>query len=243
MRHVKKGRKLKRTESHRRALLSNLASSLIRSEQKMIRTTLAKAKELRPFVERLITKARRAYQRERSGQLPGGRSDLHTRRLVARVIRDEAVLQELFDVVAPVVAERNGGYTRIVKLGFRRGDGAQEAIIQLVDWAAPQDGATSSQRKRRAQKSTPPARSASQQTSPRSTPSEAASETTESAAGITSDDTAIDAPEGAAAEPAADVAAAETPTAPASLQTEEGSEPSAQQTSTDTANDKGKQAL
>lgn len=134
MRHVKKGRKLKRTESHRRALLSNLASSLIRSEQKMIRTTLAKAKELRPFVERLITKARRAYQRERSGQLPGGRTDLHTRRLVARVIRDEAVLQELFDVVAPVVAERNGGYTRIVKLGFRRGDGAQEAIIQLVDW-------------------------------------------------------------------------------------------------------------
>ncbi|MCX8050742.1 MAG: 50S ribosomal protein L17 [Chlorobi bacterium] len=149
MRHVKSGRKLKRTESHRRALLRNLAASLIRSDQKAIRTTLAKAKELRPFVERLITKARRAYLRERSGQTPYGTTDLHYRRLVARDIPHEAVLQELFEVVAPVVAERNGGYTRIVKLGFRRGDGAQEAIIQLVDWAAPQDGATSLQRKRR----------------------------------------------------------------------------------------------
>jgi large subunit ribosomal protein L17 len=149
MRHVKRGRKLKRTESHRAALLRNLAASLIRSEQKAIRTTVAKAKELRPFVERLITKARRAYQRERSGQLSYGSVDLHYRRLVARSIPDEAVLQELFEVVAPVVAERNGGYTRIVKLGYRRGDGAQEAIIQLVDWAAPQDGATSLTRKRR----------------------------------------------------------------------------------------------
>jgi large subunit ribosomal protein L17 len=152
MRHVKRGRKLKRTESHRAALLRNLAASLIRSEQKAIRTTVAKAKELRPFVERLITKARRAYQRERSGQLSYGSVDLHYRRLVARSIPDEAVLQELFEVVAPVVAERNGGYTRIVKLGYRRGDGAQEAIIQLVDWAAPQDGATSLSRKRRTNK-------------------------------------------------------------------------------------------
>lgn len=159
MRHVTKGRKLKRTVSHRKALLSNLATSLIRSEQKMIRTTLAKAKELRPFVERIITKARRAYQRERAGQLPYGKIDLHHRRFVARFIRDEAVLQELFDVIAPVVAERNGGYTRIVKLGFRRGDGAQEAIIQLVDWAAPQDGATTLKRKRRTQ---PKAKSAPQ---------------------------------------------------------------------------------
>lgn len=150
MRHLKKGRHLKRTESHRKALLCNLAASLIRSEQKAIRTTVAKAKELRPFVERLITKARRAYQRERAGQLPSGSTiDLHTRRLVARYIRDEAVLQELFDVVAPIVAERNGGYTRIVKLGFRRGDGAQEAIIQLVDWSAPQDGARTLQRRQR----------------------------------------------------------------------------------------------
>ncbi len=162
MRHVTKGRKLKRTVSHRKALLSNMAISLIRSEQKMIRTTLAKAKELRPFVERIITKARRAYQRERAGQLPYGKIDLHHRRLVARFIRDEAALQELFDVVAPVVAERNGGYTRIVKLGFRRGDGAQEAIIQLVDWAAPQDGATSLKRKRRTQ---PKVKSAPQATS------------------------------------------------------------------------------
>ncbi len=155
MRHVKRGRKLKRTESHRKALLRNLAASLLRSEQKAIRTTVAKAKELRPFVERLITKARRAYQRERSGQSPYGTVDLHYRRLVARYIQDEAVLQELFEVIAPVVAERNGGYTRIVKLGYRRGDGAQEAIIQLVDWAAPQDGAVSQQRKRRSKQQSP----------------------------------------------------------------------------------------
>ncbi len=172
MRHVKSGRKLKRTESHRKALLRNLAASLLRSEQKAIRTTVAKAKELRPFVERLITKARRAYQRERSGQSPYGAVDLHYRRLVARFIPDEAVLQELFEVIAPVVAERNGGYTRIVKLGYRRGDGAQEAIIQLVDWAAPQDGAVSQQRKRR-----------SKQQSPRPTATEsAAPAATESAA-------------------------------------------------------------
>ncbi|RMF34222.1 MAG: 50S ribosomal protein L17 [Chlorobiota bacterium] len=244
MRHVKRGRKLKRTVSHRRALLSNLATSLIRSEQKMIRTTLAKAKELRPFVERLITKARRAYQRERSGQLPNGRTDLHTRRLVARVIRDEAVVQELFDVVAPVVAERNGGYTRIVKLGYRRGDGAQEAIIQLVDWAAPQDGATSSQRKRRAQKSSPPASSASQQTPPRSTTSDVASQTTEAAAGVTSGDSAVHAQEGPTAEPptTAEVTA-ETPTAePAASQTlDESSDSTAQLPTPDASNQAGEQ--
>ncbi|GIV53582.1 MAG: hypothetical protein KatS3mg039_0100 [Candidatus Kapaibacterium sp.] len=180
MRHVKRGRKLKRTESHRHALLRNMAASLIRSEQKAIRTTVAKAKELRPFVERLITKARRAYQRERSGQLAYGNVDLHYRRLVARSITDEAVLQELFEVIAPVVAERNGGYTRIVKLGYRRGDGAQEAIIQLVDWAAPQDGATSQQRKRRTKRQTPapaaaPTTAAPQQSTEQAQPSPAES--------------------------------------------------------------------
>lgn len=149
MRHLKAGRKLKRTASHRAALLRNLAMSLLRSEQKAIRTTVAKAKELRPFVERLITRARRAYALQRSGA-PAAQI-LHYRRLVGRFLRDEAVVQELFDVVAPIVAERNGGYTRIVKLGFRRGDGAQEAIIQLVDWGAPQDGARTLSRKRRQQ--------------------------------------------------------------------------------------------
>lgn len=249
MRHVKKGRKLKRTESHRKALLSNLAISLIRSEQKTIRTTLAKAKELRPFVERLITKARRAYQRERSGQLPNGRTDLHTRRLVARVIRDEAVLQELFDVVAPVVAERNGGYTRIVKLGYRRGDGAQEAIIQLVDWAAPQDGATSSQRKRRAQtkaKGAPPSNYAPQETSPGPVKSDAVSPAVEeTAVGETSNADPHHVPEAPATERTApDIATAEPPTVKSTVSgmTHEGSGGiSAQQSPTDASNEAAEQ--
>jgi len=149
MRHLVKGRKLGRTASHRKALLGNLATSLIKSEKKSIRTTLAKAKELRPFVEHLITKAKHAYQRERSGVLPTGHVDVHQRRQVGRVIHEKAVLQELFDVVAPVIAERNGGYTRIIKLGQRRGDGAEEAIIQLVDWSPQQDGTVSLNRTRK----------------------------------------------------------------------------------------------
>lgn len=149
MRHLVKGRKLGRTASHRKALLGNLATSLIKSEKKSIRTTLAKAKELRPFIEQLITKAKHAYQRERSGAFPAGHVDVHQRRMVGRVIHEKAVLQELFDVVAPVVAERNGGYTRIIKLGQRRGDGAEEAIIQLVDFAPAQDGAVSASRRKK----------------------------------------------------------------------------------------------
>jgi len=133
MRHLKSGRKLNRTSSHKKALLRNLATSLF--EHKRIHTTLAKAKELRPYAEQLITKAKDALNNEKAGALPQGHTiDIHNRRIVARAVQTKAVLQELFDSIAPVVAERNGGYTRIVKLGARRGDAGEMAIIELVDW-------------------------------------------------------------------------------------------------------------
>lgn len=154
MRHGYAGRKLKRTASHRKAMLSNMASSLF--EHKRVVTTLAKAKELRSFAEQLITRARHAYATERAGSSNG--TDVHNRRMVGRFIRNKAVLQELFDTIAPMVAERNGGYTRITKLGQRRGDQAPEAMIELVDWSNPVDGRVSSRtRKPKATKATKPA--------------------------------------------------------------------------------------
>jgi large subunit ribosomal protein L17 len=104
-------------------------------------TTVAKAKELRSFAEQLITRARRAYSAERAGTVQG--VDVHNRRMVGRYIKNKAVLQELFDTIAPMVVDRNGGYTRIIKLGQRRGDQAPEAVIELVDWSNPQDGRVS----------------------------------------------------------------------------------------------------
>lgn len=149
MRHLKKGKKLKRTSSHRKALLRNLAIALL--EHKKIVTTVAKAKALRPFVEKIITRAKRAVLREKNGQLPEGQTvDVHSRRIVGRLIHNKAVLQELFDTIAPTVLDRPGGYTRIVKLGFRRGDAAEMAAIELVDWGAPQDGAVSLKSKKKA---------------------------------------------------------------------------------------------
>ena len=117
MRHRKKGRKLPRTASHRRAMLRNLATSLFRHER--IETTTAKAKELRPYAERLISLARRG--------------DLHARRLVARKIQDREVLGKLFDEISSRYAERPGGYTRILKLGNRKGDAAEISLIELVN--------------------------------------------------------------------------------------------------------------
>lgn len=140
MRHNVSGRKLNRTASHRRALMVNMATSLF--EHKKLKTTITKAKELRPFAEHLITRAKNAHNAEKSGAISG--IDVHSRRMVGRYIRDKAVLQELFDTIAPLVAERPGGYTRIIKLGKRRGDAAQEAIIELVDWSNPQDGRVAS---------------------------------------------------------------------------------------------------
>ena len=117
MRHANRGRKLGRTAEHREALLRNMAISLFRHGR--INTTTEKAKELRPFAERLITLAKRG--------------DLHARRLAARDIADRDVLVQLFDSIAPRFAERPGGYTRVLKLGHRRGDGAELAMIELVD--------------------------------------------------------------------------------------------------------------
>src|SRR5690606_14668428 len=114
MRHLVSGRKLKRTSSHRKALLANLATELFR--HKRINTTEAKAKELRPYAESLITKAKNALLREKAGTLPTGQSiDVHSRRIVGKHIRVKDVLSELFDSIAPSVIERNGGYTRVVK--------------------------------------------------------------------------------------------------------------------------------
>ncbi|MDQ1267185.1 MAG: large subunit ribosomal protein [Bacteroidota bacterium] len=147
MRHRVVGRKLKRTSSHRRALLENLATSLF--EHKKLLTTEAKAKELRPYAERLITKAKHALSREKQGTLPEGQKiDIHNRRIVAKAITRKAVLQELFDSIAPVVEERPGGYTRIIKTGTRHGDGSRMAVIEMVDWAAPVDGAVNLKGKR-----------------------------------------------------------------------------------------------
>lgn len=117
MRHNAKGRQLSRTSTHRRALLNNMATSLF--EHGRIVTTEAKAKELRPFAERLITLARRG--------------DLHARRQAARKLKDPAVLQRLFAEIGPKFAARPGGYTRILKLGHRKGDGADTARIELVE--------------------------------------------------------------------------------------------------------------
>jgi len=112
----KKGPRLGGSPSHQRKILANLASSLIREER--ITVTETRAKLLRPYVEKIVTKARRG--------------DLHARRLVLRKIQDKSVVTKLFDDVAPRYEDRNGGYTRIVKLGPRRGDGTNMAIIEFV---------------------------------------------------------------------------------------------------------------
>jgi large subunit ribosomal protein L17 len=116
MRHRKKGKQLTRTASHRKALLRNLANQLF--EHKEIKTTTIKAKTVRPLVERLITYAKR-----------GG---LHHRRLAFNFLRQKESIKILFDEIAPVYTERQGGYTRILKLGRREGDGASIALLQLV---------------------------------------------------------------------------------------------------------------
>jgi large subunit ribosomal protein L17 len=117
MRHRMKGRKFNRSKSHRKALLANLASALLKHEQ--IKTTLPKAKDLRRVVERLITL--------------GKRGDLHARRLAAARLPDGDVVAKLFETLGPRYAERSGGYTRVIRAGFRYGDAAPMAIIELVD--------------------------------------------------------------------------------------------------------------
>lgn len=117
MRHGNAHRKLNRTASHRKAMFANMAASLIEHEQ--IVTTLPKAKELRSIVDKLITL--------------GKRGDLHARRQAISRIKDVAQVKKLFDVLGPRYGERNGGYTRVMKAGFRYGDNAPMAVIELVD--------------------------------------------------------------------------------------------------------------
>jgi large subunit ribosomal protein L17 len=127
MRHRVAHRKLGRVTEHRIALLRNQAQALLRHEH--LQTTVPRAKELRPFVERLITIAKRGLADGDSG--PGGRV-LHARRLVLRDIHDPDVVGKLFETIAPRFADRPGGYTRILRLGFRRGDSADVAQVELV---------------------------------------------------------------------------------------------------------------
>jgi large subunit ribosomal protein L17 len=117
MRHGKAGRKLNRTASHRKAMLANMAVALIKHEQ--IITTLPKAKELRPYVEKLVTLARR--------------DDLHARRQAYSKLPEQKWATKLFDELGPRYKERNGGYTRVMKAGFRYGDNAPMAVIEFVD--------------------------------------------------------------------------------------------------------------
>lgn len=117
MRHGKTLRKLNRTASHRKAMFANMAASLIEHEQ--IVTTLPKAKEIRPIVEKLITL--------------GKRGDLHARRQAISAIRDVQLVAKLFDVLATRYADRHGGYIRIMKAGFRTGDNAPLAVVEFVE--------------------------------------------------------------------------------------------------------------
>ena len=125
MRHNVGYRKLGRVTEHRIALLRNQAMALLRHEK--IETTMPKAKELRPFVERLITLAKRGVA---AGDADGRK--LHARRLVLAELQDRDVVGKLFDTLAPRFAERPGGYTRILRVGFRRGDAAEVAHVELV---------------------------------------------------------------------------------------------------------------
>lgn len=123
MRHGNKNNALSRTASHRRALLANLGSQLI--THKKITTTLAKAKALRTYIEPLITKTKNTASKE---------AIMHNHRVVFSYLNDKLAVKELFTVVAPKVASRPGGYTRIIKLGTRTGDNAELALIELVDF-------------------------------------------------------------------------------------------------------------
>jgi large subunit ribosomal protein L17 len=130
MRHGNAHRKLNRTAEHRRAMFANMCVALIKHEQ--ITTTLPKAKELRPIVEKLVTL--------------GKRGGLHARRQAIAQIRDVAIVRKLFDVLAPRYKERQGGYTRIMKAGFRFGDNAPLGVIEFVDRDVDAKGADSGEK-------------------------------------------------------------------------------------------------
>ena len=135
MRHRVAHRKLGRVTAHRIALLRNQATALLRHEH--LTTTVPKAKELRPFVERIITIAKRSVTGPGAGAAPKGQAGanghaLHARRLVMQDLQDREVVTKLFDTIAPRFATRSGGYTRLLRLGFRKGDSAEIAQVELV---------------------------------------------------------------------------------------------------------------
>jgi large subunit ribosomal protein L17 len=139
MRHLKSGRKLSRNSSHRWALMRNLITSLLREEK--IRTTDPKAKELRRWADRVITL--------------GKQGSLHARRQALGIVQDKAVVRKLFDTIAPRFKDRPGGYTRIIKIGLRRGDAAPISLIELVasaETSAAPAGGEKKGRRRRQQK-------------------------------------------------------------------------------------------
>jgi large subunit ribosomal protein L17 len=143
MRHLKSGRKLNRSASHRWALMRNLVTSLLRDEK--IKTTDAKAKEARRWVDRVITL--------------GKNGSLHARRQALSIVQDKAVVAKLFDTIGPRFKDRQGGYTRIVKIGWRRGDAAPISLLELV--GASEEGAgqvsPGGRRRRRAARQAAPA--------------------------------------------------------------------------------------
>jgi large subunit ribosomal protein L17 len=141
MNHGKSHRKFNRRSDHRRSMLANLAASLIKHEQ--IVTTLPKAKDLRPIVEKLVTL--------------GKRGGLHARRQAIAQMRDIAMVKKLFDVIGPRYKERNGGYTRVMKAGFRYGDSAPVAVIEFVDRDVDAKGLDSGPVPERATEETAPA--------------------------------------------------------------------------------------
>lgn len=128
MRHLKSGRKLGRTKSHRKATLSALSVALI--SHKKIKTTVAKAKEARMVVEKLVTRAKRAVLNEGEGKPV----NIHARRITFSFLRDRKAVTILFGEIAQKVSSRPGGYTRVVKLGQRQGDGAEMALLEFVDY-------------------------------------------------------------------------------------------------------------
>ena len=133
MRHLKSGRQLSRNSSHRWALMRNLITALLREEK--IRTTDPKAKELRRWADRVITL--------------GKQGTLHARRQVLSIVQDKAVVRKLFDTLGPRFKDRPGGYTRIIKLGLRRGDAAQMSLIELVAAQAAKESPAGGGRRRR----------------------------------------------------------------------------------------------
>ena len=141
MRHLKSGRRLNRSSSHRTAMFANMACALIKHEQ--ITTTLPKAKDLRPIVEKLVTL--------------GKRGDLHARRQAIAQMRDLAMVKKLFEVIGPRYKDRDGGYTRVMKAGFRYGDSAPVAVIEFVDRDIEAKGKDSGPVQARAEETAPAA--------------------------------------------------------------------------------------